>query len=175
MQRSQIANLAQDLVIAQRVNGPPVPIEAIVASQGLFIVQSSNSSSDISGFITYENSRTIIGVNSAHSETRQRFTIAHELGHYLLHPHSNQVHVDKRFHAQFRDSLSSKGTDKQEREANLFAAEILMPRFLLQNDLSLVSSFDLLEEETVRHLAKKYKVSYQSMLLRLTNLGYVSL
>jgi Zn-dependent peptidase ImmA (M78 family) len=133
-----------------------------------------------SGFIVRdeENLRKIvIGANKSHHPHRQRFTIAHELGHFLLHK-GETVHVDEGRGAlatNLRDSESSKGEDNEEKEANLFAAELLMPAKFLKKDLE-GKSFDLLADTTLLDgLAKKYQVSTQALTFRLANLGYIRL
>jgi Zn-dependent peptidase ImmA (M78 family) len=60
----------------------------------------------------------------------QRFTIAHELGHLLLHD-GIEVRVDKHFRVNLRSSESSKAEDVEE---IAFAAELLMPRDFLLRD-----------------------------------------
>jgi Zn-dependent peptidase ImmA (M78 family) len=75
---------------------------------------------NISGFISREGDAWVLGVNSLHHPNRQRFTIAHEIGHFLLH----------RDHGSFHDGLLFRRDDElnqQEREANQFAALVLMP------------------------------------------------
>lgn len=77
------------------------------------------SPSDVSGLVETIDGVAVVRVNSAESNTRQRFTMAHELGHLLLHvdPSVSKVH--------FRDKTYS--GDAQEREANAFASDVLMP------------------------------------------------
>lgn len=60
-----------------------------------------------------------------------------------------------------------------EMEANLFAAELLMPKQFLDADLAKLGGLDLFEDEVLRDLAKKYEVSVQAMTHRLTNLEYI--
>lgn len=117
-----------------------------------------------------EGSRAIIGVNSLHPKSRQRFTIAHELGHLELHE-TGEIHIDHRFLARRRDGVSSLAIDQDEIEANNFAAELLMPKFMLENDLAKLQ-VDYEDEELPRWLADRYKVSLQAMAIRLSNLGF---
>lgn len=114
------------------------------------------------------------GSNDRHSKNRQRFTIAHELGHYLLHE-QEKLHVDRRFQIQLRDGNSSKGESEEEKEANLFAAELLMPVSFIRQDLAEVEGLDLEDDATVSGLAEKYGVSTQAMTFRLAYLGYLQL
>src|SRR5262249_6216347 len=112
----------------------------------------------------------IIGVNSAHHSNRQRFTIAHEIGHYALHK-GCKLHVDQDFRINWRADNSSTRNSHEEVEANRFAAELLMPVFLIARDLL---RFDDVDDDTVRWLSRRYKVSSQAMQIRLTNLGYIA-
>jgi Zn-dependent peptidase ImmA (M78 family) len=114
----------------------------------------------------------IIGVNSAHSIGRQRFTIAHELGHLILHK-DETLHVDERAPIGFRNEESSLATKDVEIEANQFAAELLMPADLLAKEIESISD-DLEAEAAVSELADRFQVSEQAMTLRLTRLGILA-
>lgn len=67
-----------------------------------------------------------MGINSQQAKTRQRFTIAHELCHYVLHPGVPMI-LDKVLRVNFRDERSGLATDAQEIATKQFAAELLMP------------------------------------------------
>ncbi len=69
------------------------------------------------------------------STVRQRFTIAHELGHFFLHRASSTVFVDAA-PIFFRDESSSNGSQREEIEANAFAAELLMPEDAIRQRLT---------------------------------------
>ena len=87
------------------------------------------------------------------------------------------MHVDHRevgFQVKLRNERSSDGTDTDEKEANQFAAELLMPVKMLEHDLS-HGGFSLVDEEAISRLAKKYQVSCQALTLRLANLGHIEL
>ena len=65
------------------------------------------------------------------------------------------------------------GEDINEKEANYFAAELLMPAKFLRQELE-GKRLDLFDDSgTLEKLAKKYKVSVQALTIRLTNLGYI--
>lgn len=110
----------------------------------------------------------IIGVNGRHSTTRQRFTIAHELGHAMLHE-GRELHVDEGFRIDLRSRESSTGTNIEEIEANTFAASLLMPTRFLQRDLE-AGHIDIEADQQVEALAKSYDVSRSAMSYRLLNL-----
>jgi len=107
----------------------------------------------------------MIGVNSLHHPNRQRFTIAHELGHIQLHRPliESEIHLDKG--SLKRDALSAQGIDPHEIEANTFAAELLMPQMLLEAVLG-ERSIDLEDEDAIASLAKRFRVSDAAMRFR---------
>jgi len=161
---------------------PPVNILKIAQKLGLEVYH-NELNDDVSGVLYIENGKGKIGYNSNHAEVRTRFTIAHELGHYVLnHKRKDQFFVDQhnkhmtmKFH---RDSNSSTGEIMQEREANAFAAAILMPENLLKKELENYS-FDLTnpngnnsEGDDLDNLASRFKVSSQAMAFRLANLNF---
>ena len=112
----------------------------------------------------------IIGVNSLHHPNRQRFTIAHELGHLELHREmiTSNIHVDKNFPALMRDTTSATGTEQIEIQANQFAAELLMPRDLIDKAME-GKQFDIDDDGPIEELAKKFKVSKQALEYRIRN------
>src|SRR5688572_22304486 len=105
----------------------PIPIKRIAKEMGL-IVRPHDFGPNVSGMLMIDKGKGIIGYNPLEPSVRQRFTVAHELGHYELHRLGNEIFVDNHFKALFRDEKSSTGQVKQEQEANAFAASILMPR-----------------------------------------------
>lgn len=175
VRKKHIHELVEGLIDHHKLKKAPVDVDAIATHLGIE-VQKDVVDEDMSGFLfrdTREN-RAIIGVNGAHAQTRQRFTVAHELGHFLLHA-GEPVHIDRTnvaFRVNHRDARSSMGTDDTEREANLFAAELLMPSRFLERDLR-NRDLDLLNDAVVQDLATQYGVSSQALSFRLVNLGYV--
>lgn len=168
--RNRIIEEAKRLLQKNSVNRPSVPIQRIAKSLGARMIFSPLDS-ELSGMVYVKGRTPIIGINSLHHPNRQRFTIAHECGHLTLHKGliGKEIHVDKRFPMLMRDSLSATGISRIEIEANLFAAEILMPRYLLTEALN-NEPFDIDEEETVNSLARSFRVSPAAMRFRLGNL-----
>jgi Zn-dependent peptidase ImmA (M78 family) len=179
VRRKQIRELVEKLLHQFNVTEGAVPVDRIVKSLGIEI-KLDKVDDDLSGFLVREKKdqrRSIIGANKSHHPHRQRFTIAHELGHFLLHE-GETVHLDQyrqAFTINLRNSQSAKGEDNDEREANLFAAELLMPAKFLLHDLQ-GRNLDLLGDTPfLERLARKYKVSEQALTFRLANLGYIQL
>jgi Zn-dependent peptidase ImmA (M78 family) len=111
--------------------------------------------------------KSVIGVNLRHPPNRRRFTIAHEIGHLMLH--ADEIHIDEGFPFAFRDEISSLAKDPAEIEANQFAAELLMPEAWLVNEIR-DHLLDIESEGVIKSLANKYGVSVVSMTHRLTSL-----
>lgn len=174
IRRKLIREKATQLLDKAGVRGPQVDIERIARDQGTQI-QKRPVEDDVSGFLFRDNNlgSAVIGVNSRQHKNRQRFTVAHELGHLLLHSQSG-VHVDHHFQVKNRDGRSSQGTDIEEVEANLFAAEILMPEQFLRADIQNLC-FDFENEQDIAELAARYGVSKQAMSYRLSSLSLVGL
>lgn len=166
--RKQIQRSAEKLLGLLETIEVPIPIERLAQLRGARIRYVPNAD-DISGVLFREDGHAIVGVNALHSTTRQRFTIAHELGHLELHE-DGEVHIDRGFRVYSRDQRSSEATDIREMEANAFAAEVLIPSKLLEKDLARLT-LDYEDDEDIRRLAERYKVSPQAMTFRLTNLG----
>jgi Zn-dependent peptidase ImmA (M78 family) len=128
----------------------PMDIYALAASLGLTI-KHAPLDNNISGYLKEHNGNWEIGVNSLHHPNRQRFTIAHELGHYFLH----------RDKAPFEDGLLFRKDNQQnplEREANQFASLLLMPSLEFKRAL---------KDQSVLEAAKMFGVSEQAAMYRL--------
>jgi Zn-dependent peptidase ImmA (M78 family) len=152
------------------IQEPPVPVEDIARKLGADLTYEAFEG-DVSGMLFRDRSRAVIGVNSRHAPTRQRFTVAHECGHLLMHK-GTPMFIDRFAQVNWRDGESN----REEREANAFAAELLMPRQLIDKEIDRVISRrrDVTFDEVVSELAKRFRVSGQAMTYRLTNLGVLN-
>jgi len=168
--RSTIQKRVKDLLEEHGVSTAPVPVERIAKALDAQL-RFSPLDDELSGMVYVKDGTPIIGVNALHHPNRQRFTLAHEVGHLVLHRAeiTRQIHVDKGFPMLMRDAASGAGIDEMEIEANFFAAELLMPERFLARSLQ-GQSFDIDDEGAVSTLAKEYKVSTAAMRFRLGNL-----
>jgi Zn-dependent peptidase ImmA (M78 family) len=96
-----------------------------------------------------------IGVNATEAYTRQRFTIAHEIAHFILH-RAKLENGDLIDDSMYRSGLST----KDEADANRLAADILMPR-------SLITQMVNAGNRDVQTLAIQFQVSVPAMQIRL--------
>jgi Zn-dependent peptidase ImmA (M78 family) len=163
---------AATLLIENNVRRAPVPVDAIARSLGVD-VRYAPTTDDVSGALVRDGKSAVIAVNSAQHENRQRFTIAHEIGHFILHKRTEK-HFDEDFRIDYRNSVSSEATQRDEIEANAFAAALLMPESFLKRDFLRMGTDEIDADHAMRTLAVRYKVSRRAMELRLLNLGFIS-
>lgn len=137
----------------------PVKLSAIARGLGLQL-KASTLPAGVSGEIRPDGSGGfIVKVNRHDSSRRQRFTIAHEIAHYLLH--RDQIGVGISDDALYRSSLS----DAREAEANRLAADLLMPTNAVQAEVG--NARRLQVEDIVSFVADKFEVSEAAMKIRL--------
>jgi Zn-dependent peptidase ImmA (M78 family) len=167
------ASRAQRLLERLNVTAVPVPVEKIAKDLGASI-RFSPLDAELSGMIYLKDDRPIIGVNALHHPNRQRFTIAHEIGHLELHRDmiAREVHVDKEFRVGMsplhRDGKSALGTELVEIQANQFASALLIPTDFLAKALA-AWRYDIDNSRPVEELAKKLRVSRQALEYRIRN------
>jgi len=128
----------------------------------------------VSGLLIRDDDRVILGVNRRQPRQRRRFTIAHELGHLAMHK-GRPILLDTSMRVNFRDQTAETATDREEIEANGFAAALLMPVSLVRSHL--VESVagaggEMAYDALLDTLRKGFDVSREAMALRLMNLGF---
>jgi Zn-dependent peptidase ImmA (M78 family) len=157
-------------VVLRQSGVQTVPVDVWEVARRLGVrIERADLGEDCSGVLVRRGETAVIGVNYAHHPNRQRFTIAHELGHFVLH--KGAKYIDKGIPTvQFRNAESSTGTQTEEREANQFAAALLMPAGLLRREFQ-KHPFDLGDDYALNVLCGLFGVSSQAMSFRLVNLG----
>jgi Zn-dependent peptidase ImmA (M78 family) len=126
----------------------PVDVMALARRLGFQVVQMQAISRELSGLVSPKH--RLIGINGTHHPHRQRFTVAHELGHISLH------HPPER-------RCTAQEIDQFNREADTFASEILIPTQLLLSHLRAFRS--------VHTLAKLFDVSEEAMRLKIEHVS----
>lgn len=117
---------------------------------------------DISGYIEKVEDKFVIVINSLQSPLRQRFTLAHEFGHYSLHKENLEgKHQDT---ALFRDA--NEDSLGIEYAANDFAAELLIPRESFENAIKAGTN-------TPKQLSNLFQVTEKAILYRAYKLGII--
>lgn len=165
----QIEEKAGELLSKAGITKAPVPVRKLAKEVGATIRYEpyAGENDDLSGVLFREAEKAIIGVNASHSRVRQRFTVAHEIGHMCLHLNED-IFVDGTASTLRRDKKASQASDLKEMEANHFAASLLMPRKFVES----IAKRKIVPSWRIPELAKTFGVSMEAMTFRLSNLGY---
>lgn len=174
MRRAQRAIQAAKRVLNEAgVDQAPIDVRKIARAHAQIVEEDMPDS--VSGMLiparlAGRRGKHVIVVNRGHADVRKRFTIAHELGHLILH-NFDAPHADTAFRVRFRAAIDYDGSIVEEIEANQFAAELLMPGQLLVDE---VTSLDLeyageSEDGPLAELADRFKVSKQALQIRLSD------
>jgi Zn-dependent peptidase ImmA (M78 family) len=102
-----------------QIRNAPIPVLEIVTAAGIEVTEFGDDS-EYAGVADLLGDQARIGLKKSDSESRRRFTLAHELGHIVLHQHK----------VRFRDAQNTP-FNQEEAQANRFAAELLMPAWLV--------------------------------------------
>jgi len=146
-------------VVTRFLHSAPVDLDAMARALNLEVVREAALPDDVSGSIHRSGSRFRVSINARHSSTRQRFTLAHEIAHYVLH--RDLIGDGITDNAMYRSRLSN----ELETQANRFAANILMPPRLVRQVYVTEGTRDLAS------LTERFKVSVEAMRIRLKGLG----
>jgi Zn-dependent peptidase ImmA (M78 family) len=153
---------AREVLKMLGIKDAPVDVIQVAKVVGFTVLQYPFAETT-SGVTFIEGDVKAIGVNEAHARTRQRFSVAHELGHFLS-GHTSYDH--QAMHIEDRPEWLNP-QNRQESEANDFAAELLMPEQFLKVD---VAKHGL----DIPFLAQRYQVSEQAMWIQLIDLRLAS-
>lgn len=156
---ADVNDILKDLHTHGYINDCVVDIKKIIEDNGIQIIYDDSLPSSTSGYLKKVSDKNwVIVVNKNHNPKRQRFTLAHELGHYILHKNEDTCFEDS---ILFRDDHVS----PLEYSANRFAAELLMPSELITQSIKRGST-------TLEELADKFQVSVLAVKQRILTLGY---
>lgn len=153
--------------------GYAADLVAICADQNIDVFVQDFIDSKLSGLIEKNDNRWAIFVDAKDPLVRQRFTIAHELGHYFSYQAGKLSKQPLDANGELEDKAylgrpdTTDGSDPIEVEANAIAAELLMPKNIID---SLVE-----QGNTTDEMADKLGVSASALGFRLINLGYTPL
>ncbi len=139
----------------------PVPVKRLPAMLGIKL-HPAFLGDGISGMLEKSGDTFLLTVNATEPDTRQRFTLAHELGHYMLHRHlvGDGLDDDRAYRStevgKYHNTLIG---PREETEANRFAANLLMPREAIKREWAK-------DGMTVHQMAQMFGVSEHSMSIR---------
>lgn len=152
----RIEELTSEILLKNDMYTIPVDVIMLANNNDIKVFE-ANLPKEVSGAIRYNNEAYEILVNENDVDTRKRFTIAHELGHYFLHLDmlkKSDVHID----ILYRTELKNDDEREREKEADYFAGALLMNRTLLKR---------LRSNNDIEKLAELFEVSISAMTVRL--------
>lgn len=145
------------------IQDPPINLRAVAKHLDLEIMEDKFEDA-LAGVLLRDEK--VIAVNTAHSEARKNFSIAHEIGHYVLHKNLNEF-----FDGVYkREKIENTANNVFEMQANEFAAALLMPKTKV---IHAIQQSNKLNGNIISELASQFKVSEQAMSFRLLNLGFL--
>jgi Zn-dependent peptidase ImmA (M78 family) len=158
-------NQAKKILKENFVLEPPVDVYEIARNAGIKIVEDifPDDFENVSGFINIEDDLPVMYVNADEPENRRKFTVAHELGHWVLH--EDAIREDSRRAVLFRVALGQANKDPLEKEANAFAAELLVPTEFFER---------VKGDKSQNELADVFKVSAEVIGYRMVDLGHAT-
>lgn len=161
----EIENIAETVRKYWEVGtGPIKDFQYLLEKNGIIVTGFDTKEDKIDAF----SQRTIVVGNDIYfiavalgnrPEGRIRFDMAHELGHILLHPWSEDL-----------EAITKDEFKARERQANMFASAFLLPRCSFGKDIAAYPT-DL---QYYQFMKKKWKVSIQAMIYRTHQLGIMS-
>lgn len=155
--------------VVRRHTGPPVNIEGIIRAMGVELDRKAPLDKEISGQLErLPNGKFKISVNKNDGYFRQRFTMAHELGHFLLHAHliGDGVDDSKAYRSEPQGTFYNQAiTPREETQANQFAANLLLPEAVIRKLATPGAS--------LKQISVGLKASLPATKIRMRNLGYV--
>ncbi len=161
----ELARIAPEekAILDRHLTEYPVKLGQLAKELGVSI-RVSSMPTGVSGQISREGNQYVIRVNRNEARERQRFTIGHELSHYLLHRNVIDSSPDG-----ITDTVlyRSGAPERIEYEANRLAAEIVMPMPLIEKELR--ENFGgVVTEATIEGLASRFEVSKAAMEIKLS-------
>lgn len=147
------------------VTNPPVDVFEIANNYGLNILEADlrKEKESPSGILDMDNSN--IYVEKTDSPQRKVFTVAHELGHYLMHKEELKSYPEK-YAVLYRRPLGAPNHDSVEQDANSFAATLLVPQKMLDR----YKKSENPEDENLYLLSKLFGVSRELIGWRISDL-----
>jgi len=140
-----------------------LPVEDVIESKKIILKEEHMDGCD--GRILPHKNSAIITINSKiEYNTRRKFVLAHEFGHYILHRNNKKVYQDN------SDTLNQwyhETFGVAEIEANEFAAEFLMPAHIFSEECK----GEIFKPEFVDYLADGFEVSKTATILRFVKHG----
>jgi Zn-dependent peptidase ImmA (M78 family) len=166
MSRADVA--ARALIDRFDLDAPPVDLDKVAAELGVIVVRKPVEST-VNGMLMCRDDKVVVGLNEDRAPESQRFALAHLIGHHQIHRRRELLlDVVDRYSL---GNLPSMPTDREEAEANRFAAALLAPESIVRK-MAAEADFRT-ARQLVELLAPRFEVADGAMSYRLMMLGIV--
>ncbi|MCY4184258.1 MAG: ImmA/IrrE family metallo-endopeptidase [Rhodobacteraceae bacterium] len=152
-------------VVKEARSNVPVDVEGIPEKLGIKY-EMADLDRNLSGMLLHTNGTFRIIVSANDPISRRRFTLTHEIGHYMLHRkligdglHDNRIYRSEKGSRFYNKKIKA----RHETEANKFAAYLLMPREKIHNEWNHRNK----DQKKIPEMAELFGVSKQAMAIRL--------
>lgn len=153
----------------------PISLDDVASYEGLCVIYDDYGKDTFDGMTWYvpEDDTFFIHMNIARGNTKGsrkgRFTLAHELGHYLIDHHRHALECGKMTPHIHRYNPFGRNEEWEiERQADEFAANLLMPYSQFRNEFERKT----FSGQLIQIVAEKYQVSFSACALRYMNMGF---
>ena len=167
MARGEVA--ARNLIDEHQLTALPIDPEKVAASLGAVVIRQPGPV-ELSGMLLRRDGQDVIGIRAGLEPPRQRFTLAHLVGH--LHLHARRDLILDTAARYSHPNLASMPTDREEAEANRFAAALLVPEGTVRR--MAVEADARTADQLVDLLTPRFEVTRTAMAARLLNLGIIN-
>lgn len=152
--------VALDLLTNYNIYSPPVNLLQILAWEGLklYEFQFPEEANDIAWMINIEEKTIFINEND--EDFNKPFTVAHELWHWMLHRMFLEKTPEK-YSIVFKKKWADEVNDLLEREADCFARNLLIPKFMLDAYKSELWIMELAKLFSISPLALEKRISQE--------------
>jgi len=163
----------QTISYQEYIDSVPVNIEAIIRSFDIELDKNSSLPEGVLGEISKEGDRYKISIKKTDHYYRKRFTMAHELGHFVLHKDKIGNGIDDSENYRPVRRIDTVAGELEESEANNFAANILMPEDLViryAKERGVLDGNAKEKDEALQEIATAFQVSKAAMKIRINGL-----
>lgn len=159
---------ARTLIDRFSLDAPLVDLDKLASELGVMVVRQA-AEADVNAMLIRRDGQVAIGLNSTHPHEAQRFALAHAIGHHQIHARRDLIlDVANRYQL---GRVRSAPTDREEMEANRFAAALLAPEPIVRR-MAAEADFQT-ARQLVELLAPRFEMSHGAMSYRLMALGIV--
>lgn len=147
---------ARELLHSLDIDIVPTPVNLICKKLSINLIFTDEIDAEALFVRSGNKTHIVIKDSSQQYLTRQTFSVAHELGHFSLPGHRDK------YNCSFEDLNTYSESKEHERDANLFASELLLPTKYFTVDVKRTS----LTFKTIVSLAEKYETSLTATALK---------